>query len=113
MTSHVMCAPEPVAMLNMHSWIALALIFQIMQIIAIEAPAGFIMYQGHKQGHKYYYYYYYQFFQRRVTQKARLPVQGGPLVHKYNTHSTIQNKIKNKHYTITNKQMLYKTNTIQ
>ena len=24
----------------------------------------------------YYYYYYYQFFQRRVTQKARLPVQG-------------------------------------
>ena len=48
--------------------------------------------------------------QRRVTQKARLPVQGGPLVHKYNTHSTIQNKIINKHYTITNKQMLYKTN---
>ena len=25
-----------------------------------------------------YYYYYYQFFQRRVTQKAKLPVQGGP-----------------------------------
>ena len=60
-----------------------------------------------------YYYFYYQFFQRRVTQNARLPVQGGPLVHKYNTHSTIQNKIMNKHYTITNKQMLYKTNTIQ
>ena len=37
----------------------------------------------------------------------------GPLVHEYNTHSTIQNKIMNKHYTITNKQMLYKTNTIQ
>ena len=28
----------------------------------------------------YYYYYYYQFFRRiRVTQKARQPVQGGPL----------------------------------
>ena len=49
-------------------------------------------------------FYYYQFFQRRVTQMAKLPVQGGPLVHKYNTHSTIQNKIMNKHYTITNKQ---------
>ena len=26
----------------------------------------------------YYYYYYYQFFQRRVPQKAKMPVQGGP-----------------------------------
>ena len=55
-------------------------------------------------------YYYYQFFQRRVTQKAKLPVQGDPLVHKYNTHSTIQNKIMNKHYTITNKQTQYNDN---
>ena len=53
---------------------------------------------------------YYQFFQRRVAQKARLLVQGGPLVHKYIMHSTIQNKIMNKHYTIANKQTQYNDN---
>ena len=40
----------------------------------------------------YYYYYYYQFFQRWVTQKAILPVQGDPqhrtYIHMYNYTQT-------------------------
>ena len=40
-----------------------------------------------------YLFYYYQFFQRRITQKVRLPVRGGPLVNKYNTLRSIDNDL--------------------
>ena len=40
----------------------------------------------------FFYYYYYQFFQRWVTQKAILPVQGDPqhrtYIHMYNYTQT-------------------------